>query len=159
MPPSGNPFRDSVRVLGLYIRAQIIISVIDTVLYATGFAIAHVPWWPLFALIGGVCSLIPSVGSLIPLVLVGLTGGRKASLDLGLVLTRRLEIIGTVMRARPLEEKIEVAQLLAHRLVPLVEQGRLRPVIDRVMPLRDAAEAHRHVASNDSLGKVVLQVG
>jgi putative heme transporter len=73
MAPSGNPFRQSVRVLGLFIRSQLIIASIDTVLYATGFAIAHVPWWPLFALIGGFCSFIPSIGSLIPLTLVGVT--------------------------------------------------------------------------------------
>ncbi len=68
-----NPFRQSVRVLGLYIRAQFIISAVETVLYAMGFAIAHVPWWLLFAVIGGICSFIPSVGSLITLSLVGLT--------------------------------------------------------------------------------------
>src|ERR1700751_4396706 len=73
MAPSSNPFRQSVRVLGLYIRSQLIISGLETLLYATGFAIAHVPWWPLFALIGGICSLIPSIGSLITLGLVGLT--------------------------------------------------------------------------------------
>jgi putative heme transporter len=73
MPSSNNPFRQAARVLGLYIRSQLIISGIEILLYAIGFAIAHVPWWPLFALIGGTCSLIPSVGSLIPLGLVGLT--------------------------------------------------------------------------------------
>jgi predicted PurR-regulated permease PerM len=73
MAPSGNPFRQSVRVLGLFIRSQLIIASIDTVLYAAGFAIAHVPWWPVFALIGGFCSFIPSIGSLIPLTLVGVT--------------------------------------------------------------------------------------
>ena len=73
MAASGNPFRQAIRVLGLYIRSQLIISAVETVLYAVGFAIAHVPWWPLFALIGGICSLIPSIGSLITLALVGLT--------------------------------------------------------------------------------------
>ena len=73
MSPSGNPFRQSVRILGLFIRSKLIIATLDTLLYATRFAIAHVPWWPLFALIGGFCSLIPSIGSLIPLSLVGVT--------------------------------------------------------------------------------------
>jgi|SRR5947209_10796667 len=73
MPPSNNPFQRAARVLGLYIRSQLIISGIEILLYATGFAIAHVPGWPLFALIGGICSLIPSIGSLIPLGLVALT--------------------------------------------------------------------------------------
>jgi putative heme transporter len=73
MSPSGNPFRQSVRVLGLFIRAQLIIAAVEMLLYATGFAIARVPWWPLFALIGGICSFIPTIGSLIPLSLVGVT--------------------------------------------------------------------------------------
>lgn len=92
------------------------------------------------------------------LVLVGLTGGRQAALDLGLVLARRLEIVGTVLRSRPLEEKIEAAHLLSDRIAPLVALGRLRPVIEREMPLSEAAEAHRLVASNATLGKVVLTV-
>lgn len=72
MPSSDNPFRQSARVLGLYIRAQLTIAAAETILYAIGFAIAHVPWWPLFALIGGFASFIPSVGSLIPLSLVSI---------------------------------------------------------------------------------------
>jgi putative heme transporter len=70
---SDNPFRQSARVLILFIRSQLIIAGVEVVLYAIGFAIAHVPWWAFFALVGGCCSLIPSVGSLIPLTLVGAT--------------------------------------------------------------------------------------
>ena len=73
MVSSSNPFRQSARVLGLYIRSQLIISATETLLYAIGFAIAHVPWWLLFALIGGTCSVIPSIGSLITLSLVGIS--------------------------------------------------------------------------------------
>jgi predicted PurR-regulated permease PerM len=73
MARSGNPFRRSVRVLGLFVRSQLIIAAIDTVLYSAGFAIARVPWWPLFGLIGGCCSFVPGIGSLIPLTLVGIT--------------------------------------------------------------------------------------
>lgn len=73
MAPSANPFLQSVRVLGLFIRSQLIIAAIDTILYAIGFALAKVPAWPLFALIGGFCSFIPNIGSLIPLLLVGVT--------------------------------------------------------------------------------------
>lgn len=72
VPRRSHPVRESVRVLGLYIRSQLIIAAIDTVLYAIGFAIAGVPWWPLFALIGGFCSFIPTFGSVIPLALVSL---------------------------------------------------------------------------------------
>lgn len=68
----GSPFRESVRVLGLYVRAQLLIAVILTVLYAIGFAIAGVPWWPVIAVIGGLTSLIPHVGGLIPLALAAI---------------------------------------------------------------------------------------
>src|SRR3954453_21314473 len=72
MPRADNPFWQSARVLGLYIRAQLIISAVETVLYAVGFAIAHVPWWLFFAVVRGIFSLIPSLGSLITLSLVGI---------------------------------------------------------------------------------------
>ncbi len=67
------PVRESVRVLGVYIRAQIAIALIVTVLYAVGFALARAPFWLLLAVIGGVSSLIPRFGSLIPLALVALS--------------------------------------------------------------------------------------
>jgi putative PIG3 family NAD(P)H quinone oxidoreductase len=89
-------------------------------------------------------------------VLVGLTGGREARLDLGVILQKRLEIIGTVLRSRPLEEKIEAAQLLSRRLVPLLASGALRAVVDRTFPLAEAAEAHRYLESDASFGKVLL---
>lgn len=77
MPPPeprrlDDPVRESFRVLGLYIRAQFLITVILAALYAIGFGIAHVPLWPVIALIGGLSTLIPRVGSLIPLGLVAL---------------------------------------------------------------------------------------
>ena len=64
------PFRESVRVLGIYLRAQIAIAVIVAVLYAIGFGIARAPLWPVIAILGGVSSMIPRFGSLVPLVLV-----------------------------------------------------------------------------------------
>ena len=67
-----SPFRESVRVLGLYLRAQVLIAVILTVLYAVGFAIAGVPWWPVIAILGGLTSIIPHVGGLIPLALAAI---------------------------------------------------------------------------------------
>jgi NADPH:quinone reductase len=91
------------------------------------------------------------------IVLVGLLAGARAELDLGLVLRRRLRIMGTVLRARPLEEKIAAVQILARHLVPLLERGLLQPVIDRVLPLAAAAEAHARMASNQGFGKIVLE--
>lgn len=92
------------------------------------------------------------------LVLVGLLAGAKAELDLGLVLRKRLRVMGTVMRARPLEEKIAAGRVLARNLTPLVEAGKLAPIIDRVFPLAEAEAAMDHVASNASFGKVVLEI-
>lgn len=90
------------------------------------------------------------------LVLVGLLAGAQAELDLGRVLRRRLRIFGTVLRARPLEEKILAAQMLEHRLAPLFASGTLTPVVDRVLPLEKAGEAQAYVAANEGFGKVVL---
>ena len=70
--PVREPFRESFRVLGIYLRAQIVIAAAVTVLYAIGFAIARCPLWPLIALIGGFSSLIPRFGSLIPLALLAI---------------------------------------------------------------------------------------
>jgi NADPH:quinone reductase len=69
-----------------------------------------------------------------------------------------VRIMGTVLRARPLEEKIAVTRVLADNIAPLVARGALKPVIDRVMPLAEAGAAHAFVASNEGFGKVVLAV-
>lgn len=90
------------------------------------------------------------------LVLVGLLAGTRADLDLAVVLRRRLHVIGTMLRSRPLEEKILAAQLLDRRLAPLFASGALKPVIDRVLPLEKAAEAHASMAENEGFGKLVL---
>lgn len=90
------------------------------------------------------------------LVLVGLLAGARAEIDLGLMLRRRLHMVGTVLRARPLEEKIIAAQLLDRHLAPLFSAQAIKPVIDRVLPLEKAAEAHAYMASNEGFGKVVL---
>ena len=92
------------------------------------------------------------------LVAVGLMAGRRAELDLGLLLHKRATLVGTVLRARPLEEKIAVTQAFARHVVPLLARGTLRAVVDRVMRLDQAAEAHTRVASNEGFGKVVLEV-
>jgi NADPH:quinone reductase len=92
------------------------------------------------------------------IMLVGLLAGPRAELDLGRLLQRRVQLTGTVLRARPLEEKIAAVQQMARHLMPLFERGALRPVVDRVFPLAEAGAAHAHVASNGGFGKVVLAV-
>ncbi|MCL2724689.1 MAG: NAD(P)H-quinone oxidoreductase [Polyangiaceae bacterium] len=109
-------------------------------------------------LVGGryVPDSLASLADLGRLVLVGLMAGARAEIDLGLVLRRRLRVFGTVLRSRPLEEKIIAGQVLARHIAPLVGSGTLRAVVDRVMPLEQAADAHAYVASNEGFGKVVL---
>lgn len=92
------------------------------------------------------------------LVLIGLVGGREGQVDFGRVLAGRLTVRGTVMRARPLEERIATARRFAREVVPLLADGRVRPTVDREFPLDQAAAAHRYLESDASTGKVVLRV-
>ncbi len=93
------------------------------------------------------------------IMVVGTIAGARADLDLGTLLRRRVELRGTVLRSRPLEERIATMQLFARHLVPLLAKGVLRPVVDRTFALPAAGEAHAYVASNEGFGKVVLEIG
>lgn len=92
------------------------------------------------------------------LICIGTLAGADARLDLGRVLGRRLTIRGTVLRARPLEEKIAATRAFAREVVPLLESGALRPVVDRVFALADASAAHALLETDATAGKVVLTV-
>ena len=111
-------------------------------------------------LVGGtyVAATLPAVAERGRVVVVGLTAGAKTELDLGLLLRRRLAIEGTVLRSRPLEEKIAAASLLRRTILPWLAVGRIRPVIEAVVPLARAADAHRLLASNTTFGKVILDL-
>jgi NADPH:quinone reductase len=89
-------------------------------------------------------------------LLVGLVAGRTATLDLGLVLSRRLRLTGTVLRSRPHEEKAALVQAAERQLLPLFRSGALPPVIDAVLPFSRAAEALERMGRNTSVGKLVL---
>jgi len=78
------------------------------------------------------------------IVLVGLLAGARAELDLGLVLRKRVRMIGTVLRARPLEDKLAAMRAFEAQVVPLLARGLVKPVVDCVMPLADAARARAH---------------
>ncbi len=101
-----------------------------------------------------------SLGLLAPrgrLVALGaLTGAAGITLDLRPLLARRLEIIGSVMRSRPLPERIPLVADCAARVLPAIAAGQLRPVVDRVLPFEAAAEAHEVMAQNQLFGKLVL---
>lgn len=92
------------------------------------------------------------------LMLVGTVAGRTSEFDLGQVLGKRMKIMGTVLRARPLEEKILVAQAFAAEVVPLFLRKVLRPMIDSEFEIDDIQAAHRRLESNESFGKVIIRI-
>jgi putative PIG3 family NAD(P)H quinone oxidoreductase len=92
------------------------------------------------------------------IVVIGLVAGPQASLQLGALLHKRVTIIGTVLRARPVEEKIRAAQMLERELAPLFEEKKLLPVVEKVLPLERAREAHESMQKNETFGKIVLAV-
>ena len=91
------------------------------------------------------------------LVVVGTLGGPKATVDLGTLMRARGRIIGTVLRPRPLFEKIQATQAFARDVLPLIAAGRVKPVLDRAWPADQVREAHEQLEKNDSFGKVVLE--
>jgi putative PIG3 family NAD(P)H quinone oxidoreductase len=93
------------------------------------------------------------------IVVVGLLGGARIALDLGTLLFKRLTIVGTALRSRSLDEKIELTTEFADRMSGLLADGRLRAVVDRTLPLEQAAEAHATMERNANFGKLVLTVG
>lgn len=90
------------------------------------------------------------------MVVVGLTAGATAPFNMGVLLRKRLTIVGTTLRARPLEEKIALARDFSERFAPLFETGRLKPVVDRVFPFDEIRAAHELMHSNETFGKIVL---
>jgi putative PIG3 family NAD(P)H quinone oxidoreductase len=92
------------------------------------------------------------------LVQVGLIGGAKAQINLTPILQRRLTLTGSTLRARTPDEKGAIARELEEHVWPLLSSGRVRPIVDRVLPLQKAPEAHRLLESGDVIGKIVLAV-
>lgn len=90
------------------------------------------------------------------LVIIGLMGGRRSEIDLGRMLAKRLSVQATTLRSRPAAEKAEIVSGVLEQIWPLVENGTIRPVIDRTVPLRDATEAHRVMESSAHTGKILL---
>jgi NADPH:quinone reductase len=90
-------------------------------------------------------------------VVVGTVAGSTAALDLGLLLRKRLSLLGTVLRSRPLEEKIALAREFSDSVLPLFSSGRVRAVIDRTYSFEEIRRAHTRMEANDSFGKIVLR--
>lgn len=92
------------------------------------------------------------------LVIIGLIGGARGEIDLAALLMKRLQVVGSTLRGRPVTEKASIIRAFVVRFGAALRAGRLRPVVDRVLPLANAAEAHRIVQSSVHFGKVALQV-
>jgi len=90
------------------------------------------------------------------LVIIGMQGGVKGELNIGALLAKRAAITATTLRARPVEEKAAIVAAVREHVWPLVAAGHVRPVIDREIPMPDAAEAHRIVEDSSHIGKVLL---
>jgi NADPH:quinone reductase-like Zn-dependent oxidoreductase len=91
------------------------------------------------------------------LLLVGMTAGSTAQFNLGIALMKRLTLIGTVLRARSIEDKANATRAFAISVVPLLAAGSATPNLDKVFDFRDVRAAHEYLESNESFGKVVLE--
>ena len=92
------------------------------------------------------------------LVVIGLQGGAKAELDLGALLVKRAAVHATSLRSRPAAEKASIVAGVLAAVWPAIEAGEVRPVVDRVLPLAEVAQAHRLLEASTHVGKVVLQI-
>jgi NADPH:quinone reductase-like Zn-dependent oxidoreductase len=90
-------------------------------------------------------------------ILVGLVAGIHTELNLGMVLMKRLRVTGTVLRSRPLEEKIALSQSAERHLLPLFRSGALKPVVDAVLPMTALRQGLERMERNDSVGKLVVR--
>ncbi|MGN6693339.1 MAG: NAD(P)H-quinone oxidoreductase [Aquihabitans sp.] len=92
------------------------------------------------------------------IVQVGVMGGGVTEINLGMLLPKRAHLMGTVLRPRPLEQKAAASARFAAEVIPSIESGAIRPVIDRRYPLADIAEAHRYLETNANVGKVLIDL-
>jgi len=93
------------------------------------------------------------------LVLIGLMGGAKVELNLAVLLGKRLSVIGSTLRTRPTAEKAAIATAFWRRFGDDLVARRIRPIVDRVLPIEAVADAHRAVKASDHFGKIVLRLG
>jgi putative PIG3 family NAD(P)H quinone oxidoreductase len=92
------------------------------------------------------------------LIVLGLQGGTTAELNLGMVLGKRLTVHGAGLRGRPKEQKAQIVAQTQNAVWPMIESGAVRPVISKVFPVEDAANAHRLMEASEHIGKVLLAV-
>lgn len=92
------------------------------------------------------------------LVFIATLSGSKTEIDIGRLMRKRIHLIGSVLRARSLEEKTDIRSQFISRCWTLIDNGELRPVIDRIIPISEAGAAHEHMRNNRNIGKIVLRV-
>jgi NADPH2:quinone reductase len=92
------------------------------------------------------------------IIQIGTMGGAQSQLDIGLLMGKRATVVGTMLRARPLEEKIAVTRSFAKEVLPLFERGVVQPVIDSTFSIEDVRLAHERMESNANFGKIVLRI-
>ena len=92
------------------------------------------------------------------LVFISMLSGATTEINLGALMGRRLRLIGSVLRSRSLAEKIEIKERFMQRFWPLLLDGTIQPIIDSVYPIEQANEAHRYMAENKNIGKIILRV-
>jgi NADPH:quinone reductase-like Zn-dependent oxidoreductase len=93
------------------------------------------------------------------IVQIGTMAGVNASLNLGALMGKRAALHGTVLRSRPLEEKIALAKFFTRALLPMFARGALRAEIDSVYPLADLTRAHEHMEADKNFGKILIEIG
>jgi putative PIG3 family NAD(P)H quinone oxidoreductase len=92
------------------------------------------------------------------MVSIATLSGAQVVLNLGELMSRRLRLIGSVLRARSLAEKVEITRRFMERFWPMLEAGTIRPVIDSVYPIEQVEDAHRRMAANLNMGKIALKI-
>ncbi|MFN0206308.1 MAG: NAD(P)H-quinone oxidoreductase [Planctomycetota bacterium] len=92
------------------------------------------------------------------LIIISLLSGSKAEIDLSRLMLKRIRIVGSTLRSRPLEEKAAIVRAFEKRFWSIIESGKVAPVVDRILPIERAAEAHEILKRNENIGKVVLSV-
>lgn len=92
------------------------------------------------------------------IIQVGVMAGKPLPFNVGLLLGKRASITGTVLRARPLDEKIAITQRFISEMLPLFDSGELKPVIDSSYSLADIAQGHEYMATNGNVGKIVIDI-
>jgi putative PIG3 family NAD(P)H quinone oxidoreductase len=93
------------------------------------------------------------------LVLIGLMGGAKLEMNLAVLLAKRVSIVGSTLRTRPVAEKAAIVAAFEQRFGADLASGRIRPIVDRVLPLERVADAHRVMKASEHFGKIVLRIG